>query len=329
MNRVLLCALVVTGGACVYDWAAYEPQPGAGGTSAASQGGGGATMGPGGAGGAGAGASGGGGQGASGGTGGTPLPSGLVDRELLVRYFVDEAASGTSPSMLIDASTPATNLAINYDADIVGGGGAGGAGTPEPDMTFEEVASGHRALDWPVANQDGRASATTVGTELIALNGFWQATVECVARVVDGHSTGSRLMHIGTDSAHGTLALCSKGSSNLQARMNDTILEEWAVDLSARTVIHYVLDTSHGDVDARARIYIDGADIGNGTTQTRQPTVGETFTMTDQTITLGNRADGNRSIKGSIFYCALYGTALTDNEIAHNASLLAISDDTP
>ena len=40
-----------------------------------------------------------------------------------------------------------------------------------------------------------------------------------------------------------------------------------------------------------------------------------------------NRAIGDRSPEGAIFYVAYYGRALTEDELEHNAGLLQTQDD--
>jgi len=132
---------------------------GGGGTGAAgATGGSGATGGGTGA----MGATGGGGQGGSGGNAPT-----LVDRGLLVRYYIDEAASGQTPQQLIDAAPSPLNLTINYT----------------PSLTFTEVAS-NRGLHWALLGSSANARTTLDGTKILSgLNGHTTGTIEAVVDV--------------------------------------------------------------------------------------------------------------------------------------------------
>ncbi len=100
-------------------------------------------------------------------------------------------------------------------------------------------------------------------------------------------------------------------------------------DALGRIVIHGVLDTTEPSPSDRVRLYIDGVDQGAGTVDERPPDEMSTITIPNGMYVLGNRNDNNASLGGHIYYCALYSTALTADEVAQNAAILLVDDDTP
>ncbi len=323
--RVCTTALVALALGCSLDWDALDPRGAAssGGSIGGAGGAGGATGGGAGAGGDGGRAV---GSGGAGGGGGAPA---LIDRALLTRYFVDEAASGIQPSELTDSAPSPLPLALDY-GETDGGGGAGGSPGP-PNMTFDEVA-GNRGLSWTNKSLGGMASVAVTGSKLLTLNGVTAATVECVVDITDAGSSGvcGRISHLGVAS-HGNLTLCSNDGRDLSLRMTDMPREEWNVELETlgRVVLHAVVDTTHPDADARLRLFIDGVDRGVGDKTNSPPTQGQPITVSSGHYVLGNRINEDGATRGHLFYCALYAAALDDAEVAHNAALLMASDDTP
>jgi len=91
----------------------------------------------------------------------------LVDRGLIVRYFVDEAASGQGPSQLLDAAPSPLNLGITYSTAL----------------SFAEVAS-NRALNWTSGDAAGDARVSLGSTKInSALQGSTSGTIEVVVNV--------------------------------------------------------------------------------------------------------------------------------------------------
>ena len=344
----------VTLAACTFAWDELDPRLGGDGPNGGSVGGGGVggvggqtVVGPGGAGGTGGtGGTGAGGQapGGIGGIGGT-TPA-LVDRGLIARYFINEAASGTSPTTLADAASDPLPLALDYGA-TAGGGGSGGAASNN-NATFSED-SGHRGLAFAVKNGGGGAFVSIANTKLTALHGVGRATIECVATIQDGgaSNTCSRISHLGVNE-YGTFTLCTHSNgTKLSLRFNDeepgaggmepAVREAWDVDLTSagRTVLHAVLDTTLSEAD-RLRLYVDGAGQGDGSTFGRPAQLNEGIdlsagncgaTLDGCKYIVGNRNDDDSTIEGTIYYCALYGAALDANEIANNVAILQASDD--
>ena len=247
----------------------------------------------------------------------------LVTRGLLTRYFIDEASSGSSVTELLDSAANPLPLTIDY----------AGAGV------FIEN-NGNRGLRWEALTQDSRAAALLDASSKVrtALDGSRQGTIEVVVNI-DQFVAGSRLSHIGEAGDRGLFTLRLENDPTPRVRFvlnsDDADQTDWDVNLPSRgrTVLHLVLDTTQGNDDDRVLLYVDGEE---------QQSVGGARPARDEEIdipspqpayVLGNSAagsgDGGRGIFGTIFYAAMYSTALDDDEVEHNAELLLVNDDTP
>lgn len=251
-----------------------------------------------------------------------PPAGDLVDRNLLTRYFIDEADNGTGEAVLEDSAPDPLELAISY---------AGG------NFILD---SGNRGLRWNGVTVGGRAAALleSGGKVRQTLDGATRATIEVVV-AIDGFVAGSRISHIGEAGDRGVFTLRLENDPVPSVRFvlnnDDTDQNVWNIDLAGRqrTVLHLVLDTTQGNEDDRVLLYVDGEE---------QPSAGTARPDRDEAIdilsvapyyVLGNSApgseDGGRGILGTIFYAAMYSTALGADEVAHNADILRASDDAP
>jgi hypothetical protein len=95
-------------------------------------------------------------------------------------------------------------------------------------------------------------------------------------------------------------------------------------------VVHVVVDTelADGDTNARTRAYLDGVELtpldGN------VPNEDEGLPLQDtSSVVLGNRANGDRSFRGQLYYAAIYLGALELEEVQTNATALLLDDDRP
>ncbi len=237
----------------------------------------------------------------------------LNDRDLVARYFIDEAATGQAPTELTDAAADPLPLPITY-------------GTA---LGFDEVA-GNRGLRWQQAGEDCGPSISVSGTKVRdALNSTTAATIEIVARVEEAHSLGSPLFYVGVGSASGYLALHARSAFELELTASQLVKANWnALVLSNRTILHLVIDTNQSSADDRVRLYADGSLVPTSSSPSSPFSQGEMLT------TAGSLAFGDRpgttaqSLKGTVFYLAIYAGALNAEEVAHNATLLTASDDT-
>jgi hypothetical protein len=244
-------------------------------------------------------------------TGAPPL---LHDCGLLSRHYLDEAASGNTPSLALDAGPNGLDLDLDY------GGG---------NMAYAEVA-GHRGLSWAQAGGSGVAATPIEGTAFAGLDTQTMATVEVVVELGAVDSNGSRLVHIGGGSEGGVFTLASDLADELHFRFNGVERGDWPMDFAARgrTVVHAVVDTAQPTDADRIRLYVDGVRVvGLGSFPGQFAALA--IDPVGRHFALGNRLIGGRSFVGTLFYAATYGCALTDQEIADNVAILELDDDTP
>jgi hypothetical protein len=260
----------------------------------------------------GGGGGGGGGVGGSGGDGGARAE--LIDRGLLARYFLDDdTTNGVPPTLTDSAPEP---LSLNTAAT--------------QGMTLTDT-PGRGALNWPAPGFDDRASAPVNGSKLLQLAGLTTGTIELVIEVDGVTSNVSRFIYTGFGAELGDFAL---GSSD-DLRMSfywGRLAGRWQVDFAAinRVVLHVVLDTSQTAVQDRTRLYVDAMLVPQQTNVTNllPPQQDETTNLpADLHFALGNREIGGRSIQGSLFYAALYTSALSQDEVQRNTTRLSANDD--
>lgn len=258
-------------------------------------------------------------------TTGEPPPM-LVDEGLLVRYFLDEADGGQGPKHALDAAPDPLDLPLVYDM---------GAMNP----VYAEH-RGHRGLRWPMAGLHGRATLPVAGTKVqTGLQNRTAATLELVVEVDAVTVFGSRLLHVGRSLEQGHFTLRSTDIDRLEFHWKGlTLAGVWPVDWAGlgRVVVHVVLDTGQPDPIHRVRLYIDGAAVADGTDiGLLHPNQNEAIAIpTDPNIplyfALGNRgADGDRSFQGTLYYAAIYASALSETQLQQNADILAGTDDAP
>lgn len=325
-------ALVLTCAACSQNWDAFDPRltggsaTGPGGSSSGGFGGAGAAGGAGALGGmGGTGATGAGGSTGGGGTGNTGGV--LSDDGLLVRYYLDEAAQGTTPTAALDVAPAPLPLPIQYVGQ----------------MEYTEEA-GHRGMHWPVAGEDGGPHVPISGTKLLGLSGSTTGTIEAVSRIEQVSNNGSRLVHIGFDSGWSFTIGASfelvEPSMTISAP-EYFILEgvgatasfgahfDYGFDPDQRFVVHFVFDSEQAEIEERIRFYLDGQRL-DPNDLTDFPVLGETILLEGtESIGLGNRAIGGRAVRGTLFYGAYYSTALSEATIAEHVAVLLASDDAP
>lgn len=242
---------------------------------------------------------------------GTPDP--LVGRGLVVRYFIDEAASGTVPKKLLDSAPSPLPLTIFYDA-----------------MSFDEV-DGNRGLRWNAITQLGRVSAPIGGTKIqTELHGSKTGTIEVVVDV-EATAKYGRICHIGYDILAGffTLRINTPDTISFNYHSGNNPAGTWSLDHAAagRQVMHLVYDSTRSVPEDRARLFLDGKlQTPLGGTNPVDPNDGLNMPANAHFV-IGNAEVGDRGIQGTVFYMALYSEALTDAELSKNAAVLQQSDD--
>jgi hypothetical protein len=315
---VALCAPALAG--CILDRLGSAPLEGEGGstTTTTTSSSGGAAGAPVVGGGGGAGGGSGGEAGSAGGMGGAG-PA-LADSGLVVRYFLDEASSGTAPAIATDSAPVPLSLSLDY--------GASG------NLSFVEIDASHRGLEWTAAGGDGRAWINPLASTKIQtrINGVQRVTIELVVEVkgatLDAHIAGITSNGCGTYCDN--LMLFTNGDDDLRLHVMDVPVAGWAPTWTSlgRVVLHVVMDSTLGASSERARLYIDGA---------LQPPAGAIPPLamgaavdvpSDGYFSLGNRDPADQSFAGSMHYAALYDVAMSQARIATHAARLTASDDT-
>lgn len=269
-----------------------------------------------GGGGAGSGAGGQGGQGGA--------PPALVDRGLLVRYFVDEAASGQMPPALTDhGPAPLFDLPIVYDAMV----------------HYAEAGTG-RGLQFP-ANHDAAAHQVIQDTKVRSdLDGVTAATIEVVFEATSASLGGGvlfMLMQPGSGDGRFGMGIGANKFPYLELNQDSPAVSDasalWNVDVVGvgRIVLQVVVDTTLPTEAERARLFIDGVlapHHANPPFAVIPPMVGEGIdTCATCELILANRQQGDRFVAGTVYYAAMYTEALTTGELANNVALLTANDD--
>jgi hypothetical protein len=236
----------------------------------------------------------------------------LVSANLVVRYFLDEAATGPGVTAVDSAPNP-LNLPVTF-----------ASGQPN----YTSVATG-RGLEWTTGESNGFAGIAVDGTKVkMMLDGKQKGTIEVVARVNGTTGQIGRLVAIGTDSTS-MLTLGTTSTNRLISRWNNSAgTVEWNANFGAiqRAVIHLVVDTTAMNSADRTRLYVDGVlQTASGGTQ---PPQDNTMNMgTGRWICLGNRETQGRSLDGILYYAAVYANALSTMDIAANVAILKAGDD--
>jgi len=235
----------------------------------------------------------------------------LVDRGLVARYFIDEAATGQAPASLVDSATNPLPLPITYGQ-----------------ASFTED-HGNRGLGWPASQGTGKVEISLGSTKLInQLAPARTVTIEVVAQIVAAGTAGSESQIAGLRGGNPDFMLTAVGSTDL--RFFKPFGSEGAtwlgVNNQQRMVLHLVFDTTRGDPAQRIELFKNG----NAVTKNASAPPNQNSTVglgSSDELVIGNRQGQDRSIEGTIFYVAYYNVALDASEIANNAQRLLADDD--
>lgn len=259
-----------------------------------------------------------GGGGTAGGGGGQMS---LVDDGLVVRYFLDEAASGQGPTQALDAAMDPVDLTIAYGGDDA--------------FNFTEIA-GNRGVQWNEVNHVGKvyASPSIDGTKLIAeLNGSQTATIEVVAKVEDVPVGNDGFFWNVRSATAPHMAFGMSDITTLFFNWNGSFAHvgSWSFNLNTgdRVILHLVLDTTLGPNQRVVLHAKDGSPTSLGGATPPGSSEGIDLSGTDYYLALGNSQVGTNSFQGVLHYAAVYNRALSSHEIARNRDVLSASDDEP
>lgn len=242
--------------------------------------------------------------------GATPQEPCLDDTGLVVRYFLDEADTGSAPPVALDATPNPLDLTLDYG--------------PSGQMAYVEEA-GQRGLAWPAVQTVGSASAPIDGTK-VASAFQTELTLEIVVDVTSVTGLLSRVFWIGAGQQPGRVAIAGNTTNQLQFIEADAVRSTFPFTFGGRRVLHAVYDSDAADPD-KIVVYVDGAVVTP--TTTNPPGAGKLVGVgTGASLYLGNRggSDG-RSFSGTLFYAALYDVAFTAARASAHATSLGASDD--
>lgn len=237
----------------------------------------------------------------------------LVNTDLVVRYFLDEAASGTQPTALDSAPAP-LHLPITL-----------GAGNSQPVYTSSSTG---RGLLWKTVDAAGVTKTAVDNSKIkVALDGKQRMTIELVTQV-NNATAYNRLLELGNSSGSRLGVYTLAGPSQFAARLNATDVALWNTDFASigRSILHVVVDSTALTPSDRIRLYLHGAlqSASGGT----PPAQNEPLVLgTSKWISLGSNESQTRSMSGVIYYAALYANALSETEITTNVAVLKVWDD--
>lgn len=236
--------------------------------------------------------------------------SGLVDRSVLVRYFLDEG----SIAGLVSSSEAPLDLAFLPAVTTI---------APATETTGAGFA-------YSVLSGDDRLCGPIAGTAIEDLIGGTTGTIEAVADLVEGDPSSSRIAAVGqlaTNNWGFSMGFRSTGR-RLIFSMSDTtdILGDWPAMPTGRHVFTITVDVTNPVAEERLKLYIDGAEgpanIGLGLSGTEAVAI-----ALDSLLCIGNRAAAGRGLVGRVYYAAYYAAPLTPAEVGANAARLLANDD--
>jgi hypothetical protein len=236
----------------------------------------------------------------------------LDDTGLVSRYWFDEAASGSAPTQVDDASANAYHL-TNVD---YGGG----------NLAWTEV-SGNRGLESTSLTGTQRARRAVDNTSDAlrdALAGTGVVTFELVLDVQAGNNSGGRVFGINNRAGGSMVVGVIVSTTQYFMQWNASALS--GANLAAgRHVCHFVIDITAGAGESY-NVYIDGVNTlsGNAATALTIPADVDLIAFNRE-----NAGGYDRSWDGILFYAAIYDVAFDDARAAAHATELAADDDDP
>jgi len=250
------------------------------------------------------------------------IPEALVDTELVVRYYLDEAASGTGPTSIVDASGNA------YDLDTVNYGSG--------NMAFTESVAGRGLKSTAIAGTQRAVHAINDTSDAVrdAMVGVQKCTIEIVCSLIGGNNSGGRIFGINDRVGENGRFMLKGVVTSAQGAVlsfNDDDSFFTGITLSAtRTVWHFVVDTTQATLADRCKVYRDGVLDSVTVSSIAQNTTLSIGSGHD--LIMFNRENSSafeRSVDATLYYAAMYSGALTAGEALTNALLLFVDDDEP
>lgn len=235
----------------------------------------------------------------------------LVQTGVVLRYFLDEAASGTAAAVIDSGRAPGLDLQR-----------FGSSNGP-----FHVTRVVGRGLTWNQAASSGAFAATASSKIFSDLDGTRRLTIEVVVDPADATVFGSRILHIG-DGGQTDLGLIMT-DQNVYLGINGFTHINWPLNVRARagpTVLTVVYDSERSSINDRLDLYVDGMP---GPISMYGPDEEQTFDIdSNATVIIGNSGRNDRSLAGDILYVAVYDRPLSATEVANNAAALLVDHDT-
>jgi uncharacterized repeat protein (TIGR01451 family) len=246
----------------------------------------------------------------------------------LVRYWIDEAPSGQGVANLIDSESNPINMPLTYVDSV-------------PYFAGDHGGYRHLRFNGPDNTDTGGGLVDVGGTKMDAVHGSTVVTIEAKYAFEPGSAcTGQdeRIFGISEDrgSAFGQLQI--RGVSGAH-----TLSVMWAgvgtvyryaltggCNLTSASVVHWVVDTNEATDSDRVRAYVGGVRQTVTVATGAWPSAGATIDLGavgTRKMYVGRPYSGLATLKGRIWYVALYLGELSDALIASNASALGSSDD--
>lgn len=245
------------------------------------------------------------------------IPSG--DAVPIARWLLDEASSGQAPTNVVDDTGNGNDLdTIIYDgANTNWTRNAEGNGLEC--IAAVETSTAIAKLEDVVAN----------GNIASELNGATEASLIVVVDIVAGGNSGSRIFQLGSPASSGEITVDIKtgiGSRLAVVWSRQTGGGEATYDIpTGLTIITVIFDSADLTQNDRAKVYYDNVlqtTVSNDIPLDEVLVVGNTID-----VSLLNRTDGERSLKGAIFYAELFKGKLTDQQRLDAYTALSNSND--
>lgn len=245
-------------------------------------------------------------------------------RVTLARWLLDEAATGTTPNTAQDSEN-ANHLSIDFKTDAYWDEYSSGKG-----INFNAPVG---RSNTPLAVLQDIAGNGNIGTSLQGATGL---SLLLSVDIDGGASNASRIFAIGTDSGDGDFAVVHRtdalgirwdqesGGSNSAA--NEVRFP--SLKGLGETVVAVVIDSTQAVATERVKVWYNGiAQAPTNSAVIAQNSALDQVNTANRSVSLGNRADGNRGINGRIFYAELSTGRLTDTEIADSHTLVLADND--
>lgn len=247
----------------------------------------------------------------------------LDDTGLVVRYYLDEAASGSSPTQVNDSGPNAYHLTtINYDSG---------------DMAWVED-SGNRGLDSTTVDSAQRALVQmgNLGSDVVrdALHGGQKFCIEIVVDPRVGSPSNARLFcindQVGSAPQFGlSMPAAAPTLAFFWEQSNVAEFDPGA----GRHVIHVVVDVTQTTQDDRTKFYVDGVPVEDSNTDIGSSADTLDLSVSTYDLLMLNRNGGggtyNRSPDATLYYAAIYTGDFDAARVEDHYDILVLDDDTP